>query len=122
MNFKFSSREEEVALQNLVELIARAVQQGSKEYSTPIEGSFIELVKARIHRITQEGEGYCMGAILDSAFQDIRERLQELLGDHAYDLDLSPYFTKTNPAPKLSIRKIRVPRGRRARSRKSEQN
>src|SRR6476646_10404831 len=116
MSFKFSSQEE-VALQNLVELIASAVQQGSKEYSTPIEGSFIELVKARIHRITQEGEGYCMGAILDSSFEDIRERLQEILGDHAFDLDLSPYFTKTQVSPKLTTRKIRFSGGRRARSR-----
>jgi len=121
MSFKLSAQEE-VALQNLVELIASAVQQGSKEYSTSIECSFVELFKERMHRIAQEGEGYHMDAILDSAFQDLRERLQKLLGDHAVDLDLSPYFRKTKSAPKLPTRRIRVPRGRRARSRENEQN
>lgn len=105
MSFRILSQEE-FTLKNLVELIESAMERGSTRYSSSIECSLTELVKERMRRIVQEDDLYRSGDILGFAIQDVREKLQELLGARANGFDLSPYFNSAKATLKFPAREL----------------
>src|SRR6476646_989051 len=119
MSFKVLSQEEFV-LKSLVELIESSMERGSKRYSSSIECNLTELVKERMRGIAQEDDGYRSGDILGFAIQDVREKLQELLGDRATGFDFSPYFRSAQTTLKFPAKELSDLGGRLRRSRNTK--
>nr|WP_290222516.1 hypothetical protein [Trichocoleus desertorum] len=70
--------------------------------------------------IAQEDDGYRSGDILGFAIQDVREKLQELLGNRAIGFDFRPYFRSTEATLKFPARELTDLRSRLRLSRRTK--